>query len=385
MPLTIFFDLDETLLTTNLDRFLPLYFDLLGQALSHLGPSKKIAAQVDFAVRKMIANKNPAKTLREVFSENFYPHLGTTEEACQPLLNTFYKDEYPKIKSVTQVKPGAANLVDWCQSKGMQIAIATNPLFPHTATYQRIQWAGLDPNSFLLFTAFDDFHFTKPHLEYYAEIFGRIGWPENPAVMIGDNITDDLHPMNAFGFETFWIKPDNQADHWEGGNLSDARQWLKQILKNNGKTQLSDLLVDLAILRATPAVLDTWLRAEPNWGPNIAKIPARSSLNEIISMFCMLEEQVYPNLWQDLQSRNINITTNQDFTGSKIFPKQNYLKGKETFERFLNARLLFLDRVNEINRTLQNEENENAIQNLTKFISWIASQDRKLLRKTVGL
>lgn len=61
MPLTVLFDLDETLLSTHMDRFLPRYFDLLGQTLSHLGQQEIIASQIHTAVEMMVANRDPAK------------------------------------------------------------------------------------------------------------------------------------------------------------------------------------------------------------------------------------------------------------------------------------------------------------------------------------
>lgn len=258
MRLTVLFDLDDTLLFTNMDRFLPSYFDLLGKALIHLGPKDKIIQQVQYAVKQMIHQDDPGLTLKEVFDQHFYAPLGTTEGDCQDILAAFYREEFPKLQNITQPKPEAKALIDWCLSQGIIIAIATNPLFPRTATHQRIQWAGLDPAHFSFYTTYDDFHFTKPHLAYYAEIFGRLGWPEGTAVMIGDSYELDLEPVQSLGFGTYLIDYEG-LNSQSGGQLSEVKPWL--IKKSRNTSHLKNTFdSNLAVLQSTPAVLDTWLR-----------------------------------------------------------------------------------------------------------------------------
>ena len=259
MPVTILFDLDDTLLSTNMNHFLPGYFGLLGKALNHLGSPEKITQQIQFAVRKMNANTDPQKTLKEVFDIHFYKPLGTTEEACRYILNSFYKDDFPKLQPITQTKQVASELVAWCRSKSMTMAIATNPLFPRTATQQRIQWAGLTTDTFAFFSTYEDFHFTKPNLAYYAEVLAQLGWPEENVVMIGDSLELDLLPMQQMGFETFLVDPEEQDSHQPAGTLSDVKPWLSN-LSQSKNTLNNHHEINFAILQSTPAVIDSWLR-----------------------------------------------------------------------------------------------------------------------------
>lgn len=246
-----------------MERFLPAYFQALGEALSHLGSSTKIIQQVHHAVQKMVANQDPGKTLKAVFAEHFYEPLGTTQEACEPTIHAFYKDQYPHLKPITEIKPSAAELINWCRSEGTTMAIATNPLFPSTATCQRAQWAGLDPQDFAFITSYDDFHFTKPNLTYYAEVLGRLGWPQGQIVMVGDDLALDLFPMESMGYDTFWVHQEDHMENRSGGHLSEVIPWLKQVRQNNEPSLSNQLDVNIAILRSTPAVLDTWLWQTP--------------------------------------------------------------------------------------------------------------------------
>jgi len=80
MTLTVLFDLDHTLLQTNIDDFIPEYFVALGDALSHHAPQRKIIDQIRYAVHQMTKNQNPGQMLEEVFAENFYAPLGIDKQ-----------------------------------------------------------------------------------------------------------------------------------------------------------------------------------------------------------------------------------------------------------------------------------------------------------------
>ena len=107
MPLTVLFDLDDTLLQTNGVAFLPYYYKALGESFSFLAPEEKIIQQVRFAVQKMIENQDPGMILKDVFAEHFYKPLGTTETACKTLVENFYDTEYPKLEKHVSRKPAA--------------------------------------------------------------------------------------------------------------------------------------------------------------------------------------------------------------------------------------------------------------------------------------
>lgn len=381
MPLTVLFDLDDTLLTTNMDRFLPGYFDRLSRALSHLGSQKQITQQINDAVQKMVANQDPGKTLKEVFAENFYAALGTNEAACQQRLKVFYQDEYPRLKPVTQAKPAATELVNWCLSEGIQMAVATNPLFPNTATRQRIEWAGLDPDCFAFFTSYDDFHFTKPHLTYYAEVLGRLGWPEDPIVMVGDNLAYDLFPMDQMGFGSYWVNHDSQGIRWEGGLLKDVKPWLEQVNQQNNHKLINHPQVNLAIIRSTPAIFDTILKAPVaprRENPQDSKKHAVEKLARAITY----EEEFFHPFWNRISTD----PTTELPPLSEVLLKNTRHNPDLTamLSQFLGARKASLRQIDALNLdgpggVLETADQKDGFKK-EKLIAFMAEQDRLLLR-----
>lgn len=384
MPLTALFDLDETLLGTNMDRFLPAYFNSLGNTLSNLGSHDKIISQIQYAVRMMVANQDPAKTLKEVFDDHFYVQLGTTEAACQQTLKTFYAEEYPNLKAVTHSHPEASELVDWCLSMGMVIAVATNPLFPHTATRQRIEWANFNPDDLAFFTSYNDFHFTKPHLAYYAEVLGRLGWPETPVVMIGDNLSEDLFPMDSMGYDTFWVRQANQGVVWEGGTLSEVKPWLIKVMDKGRQSTTSHPEVDLAVLRATPAVIDTWLR-QPVGHPSGTCLPNEIRLINLLNALISNEERVFSPFWEQITDNPAAASTTFDALTKDGIHHLDLQDVNRAFHRFLTARTATLATVQSY-YLYERQKHTESIQNwIEKMVNWMTVQDQRLLNQTLNL
>lgn len=339
MPLTVLFDLDDTLLHTNTHAFLPEYFKALGKAFSHLASTEKLTRQIHFAVGQMIENQDPGRLLEDIFALNFYTPLGTNQADCQSIIDTFYKEEYPKLQSLTQPKPETPELIDWCQSQGMRLAIATNPLFPQAATRQRVEWAGLDPQDFGFYSTFDDFHFTKPNLTYYAECMGRLGWPEAPAMMIGDNLTHDILPIEKMGFKTYWIDPEVDETDRPHGSLAAIKPLLEDLIDSEATLSRKDPVVQTAILRSSPAVLDTWIKQVP--GEVLHRKPSEHewNLTEIFWHMADYEKEVHQPQWEQLLSNPSSTITTVNTSAWEEERTYQTTDPKSAFAAFLEARM----------------------------------------------
>jgi FMN phosphatase YigB (HAD superfamily) len=348
MTLTILFDLDDTLLNLNMLEFIPAYFGGLGQAFSNLGSPQQIADQVKFAVDKMVSNQDPSIGLHEIFSRHFYPPLGTTEGENAETLAKFYSKDYPKLQPVTKQVAGLFDLIDWCKLQDAQMAIATNPLFPETATYQRILWAGINLDDFEYFTTFDNFHFTKPNLSYYAECLGRLGWPEGHIVMVGDNLTHDLVPMESLGFPTFWINPPEESPARPYGELRDVKSWLAEIITQEPAPLNTTFDTNLAILRSTPAVLDSWIKENPEAAFKAKPSSDEWDITEVIWHMADMEAEAYLPQWQQLMKDTSVLLSAPDTSQWAVERHYETRSITEAWEKFVTARKLSLDCIVEI-------------------------------------
>jgi len=260
MTLTLLLDLDDTLLNTNLEAFVPAYFQALAQEFApYIAPDLMVRALLS-GLRKMNENEDFSKILQDVFDEEFYSQVGVSRKKLQAVADHYYDHVFPALAGLTTQNPQAKLFVDWALSQGYRIAIATDPLFPRKATYHRLRWAGFEPEQFELISTPDRFHFTKSHPAYYAEILGRMGWPEGPVLMVGNDMERDIRPAQMLGLATYHVdeEPASSFEPETGahGKLADLRRWLEstnfEALTPSFKSRDSIL----GIAASTPAALN---------------------------------------------------------------------------------------------------------------------------------
>ena len=201
----VLFDLDDTLLENNMDRFLKEYFSLLTPHVAHLVPPEKFTSALLHATYAMIKNGDPAITNRQVFIDDFFPRVGRTEEEMMPLFDDFYAVQFGKLRSLTRPNPSARVAIQTAFDMGCDVVIATNPVFPETAIQQRMEWAGISDFPFKLITSYEVMQSTKPNSHYYSEILERIGRSPDECIMVGDDWGNDIVPAMKASLQVFWV------------------------------------------------------------------------------------------------------------------------------------------------------------------------------------
>jgi HAD superfamily hydrolase (TIGR01549 family) len=265
VSLTLLLDLDDTLLHNHVDKFLPAYLKLLSGELAPYASPEVMVPQLLSATRIMAENLRPDCTLKLVFDAAFYPALGLAAEDLQDFLEHFYEEKFPRLQSLTRPKQEAVRLVQAAFERGYRVAIATNPLFPRRAIEHRLAWAGLpvDQYPFELVSAYETFHFSKPNPAYYAEILGRLNWPEGGILMVGDDWKRDIQGASQLGLATYWLPNETAPGEDEiqaatgYGELADLLDWIDNLPEEKLQPEYDAPSAMLATMRATPAILDT--------------------------------------------------------------------------------------------------------------------------------
>jgi len=296
MSLTLLLDLDDTLLDTNLEAFMPAYFQALSRHMAnHAAPEVMLRALLS-GVNLMNESEDPTRTLEEIFNTDFYAKLGVSKDDLIHIIEEFYDNIFPQLAQHTRQRPEAVPFVEWALACGYRIAIATDPLFPRKATYHRLRWAGFEPERFDLVSIFEHFHFTKTHPAYYAEVLGRLGWPEGPVLMVGNDLARDLIPAQRLGLKTFFVDGESASSPgFEAGRgrLADLRPWLESIDLSTLEPSFKSREAVLAIMISTPAVLRSLSSAltEQSWKHE----PTRNdwAMNEIICHLRDMEREIH--------------------------------------------------------------------------------------------
>ena len=384
MQLNLLFDLDGTLLDTNLNAFIPAYFQKLAGHLAARIPPETLVKYLMVGTRAMMDNEDPALTLSAAFDKNFYPFLGLTREELQDDLESFYDNVFPSLHEIAKPIPGVVELIEWAFAAGHRVVIATSPLFPRKAVYHRLRWAGLPPEKypFALISSYEHFHFLKPHPAYFAEVLGRLGWPDGPVVMVGNDVEQDLVPAAALGLATFHaLDTSSKGDFAASGHglIADLRPWLEATDPSTLVPAYASPGSFLAQLRSTPAVLASRLESVPSSAWTQRPAAGEWSVTEILCHMRDVECEV--------DQPRIDLILAQD---EPFIPGENpdawssersYIAqdGEQALREFTSARLVTLEKLAGLSPAQWSRKTRHAIfgpTSLQELASFNAEHDR---------
>ena len=174
--------------------FIPAYFRALTDFVTEIQPPERLIEQLLTATRLMDGGDGAGPSNGEVFAEAFFAGLGVPREELEPVFERFYAKAFPKLRPLTALRPAAPKIVEWARQQGLQVAIATNPVFPRTAIEQRMVWAGVgvDRFEYARVTSYENSHATKAQPAYYGEILHALGRNPEECLMVGDNWNWDM-------------------------------------------------------------------------------------------------------------------------------------------------------------------------------------------------
>lgn len=210
LPQLVLFDLDDTLLSNNMEVFMPAYLELLTRySASEIAPEKLISA-LHVCVKGVIADQSDELNA-EVFWRQFATIIGKDRATLETFFLQFYQTRFPELQHCTSKVVGATDVVHWFLRKNIPAVIATNPVFPRAAIDERLRWAGFtELSDFAFITTLENMRATKPHPRYYAEIVQRLGVPPESSLMIGNDWENDIEPAAQLGLMTYHAVPSGQ-------------------------------------------------------------------------------------------------------------------------------------------------------------------------------
>ncbi len=201
---TIFFDLDGTLLPMDQEVFANSYFQHLAAKMQPLGYEPNTLIKGVWAGTEAMVKNNGACTNEEAFWHRFQELFGERAKNDRPVFDEYYRTDFQKVKEDCGFTPRAAETIGVLKAKGFQLVLATNPIFPATATESRIRWAGLQPSDFMLYTTYENAHFCKPNPLYYREIVERLALDPTECLMVGNDVEEDMI-AGTLGMQVFLL------------------------------------------------------------------------------------------------------------------------------------------------------------------------------------
>ncbi len=232
MITTLLFDLDGTLLGLDHDSFLEDYFTLLTGEFSDLIAPQVMKDHILAATGAMVTSSDGSSTNREIFWKDFLSRVSLQPEVLEPRFMAFYREVFPRLKTHGTRLKLAEKTVAVAEKRGLEMVIATNPVFPRQAILERMEWAGIGDYSYSLITSYERMHYCKPQPAYYREILSYIHRDPEECMIVGNDMEEDMVAttlgIKAFLVEEYLIER-GEADYAPDyrGSLQDFYNLLK--------------------------------------------------------------------------------------------------------------------------------------------------------------
>ncbi len=231
---TILFDLDGTLLPMDQDVFVKDYFGRIAAKLAPQGyDPKKLVETIWRGTGAMVKNDG-SKNNEEAFWEVAVAVYGDQIVKDKHFFDEFYEEEFDKIKTVCGYHPAAAQIVHSLKKRGYRVVLATNPIFPARATQWRIQWAGLTPKDFELYTTYENSRYCKPNPDYYQDILKQLNISAEECLMVGNDVGEDMI-ARELGMQVFLLtdcminKTGTDISQYPNGGFDALAQYLEAL------------------------------------------------------------------------------------------------------------------------------------------------------------
>ncbi|WP_148410888.1 HAD family hydrolase [Murimonas intestini] len=234
----VLFDLDGTLLPMDQEEFIQAY---MGEIAGRFGSEELKKEDLIRALWKgtgaMVKNDGTSSN-EEVFWKVFAGLLGEGILRRRSEFDDFYTREFKNVGRIASPNDLAGRCVERLKEKGYRLIAATNPLFPRTATLERMSWAGIDPASFELITTYENSAYCKPNLEYYRNILDRQGLLAEECLMVGNDVAEDMC-TSKLGMDTFLL-----TEHLIPAEGVDTKE-----MRQGGFKELYNYIEDMPILK----------------------------------------------------------------------------------------------------------------------------------------
>jgi FMN phosphatase YigB (HAD superfamily) len=220
----VLFDLDGTLLRAQMNEFIPQYIIGLSEYCADLVKPKKFTKALLAIIRDLIYTEGDSgMTNEERVYTQMEKNLAIPESVMRKSLTHFKDNGLDALKELIQPIPLAGKIVKDCLKKDIPLVLATNPVFPMFMIQARMQWAGLEEDSFTYITSFENSHYCKPQAGYFQEIADHLDVDPQNCLMVGNDSCHDL-AASAIGMKTYLVDTwlvDRGESEWPCDNRGD--------------------------------------------------------------------------------------------------------------------------------------------------------------------
>ncbi|MCD6526319.1 MAG: HAD family hydrolase [Desulfuromonas sp.] len=201
---TVLFDLDGTLLNVDMHQFVPDYLNGLAECIDPEMSSEPFVQRMIERTMQRLHVSDGSQTNEQFFLQVAQQDLGISAQQFHHGLEQFYQQRMGQLKPLIQPLPLARRILQRCVDQGLEIVIATNPVFPRPLVEARLQWGDLADFEFSWVTSFENSSYCKPNPHYFADILEKLQRTPQQCLMVGNDPEHDLS-ATQLGITTFLV------------------------------------------------------------------------------------------------------------------------------------------------------------------------------------
>jgi FMN phosphatase YigB (HAD superfamily) len=221
-------DLDGTLLDIDMSFFLGPLVDEMHDFFSDVMGYVRFRKGLFGGTEEIMSTPRPdGETNRDGFFQAFEQITGLSPTEAEGRFEKFYATVFPALGAFTHPVEGGVEFVTRAAQSGYVMGLATNPIFPVSATLERVRWAGIDPRLFTLVPGLENMSSCKPSGRYFLEVASRMGCEPESCLMVGNDLEQDL-PAADVGMGTYIVEG-RVIGRKMSGRKPDARGTLEEL------------------------------------------------------------------------------------------------------------------------------------------------------------
>ena len=206
----VLFDLDNTLILFDENRFYQAYISKITMAFSDLIDNDLFQKRL-FNASQMLIHNDGKQSNADFFMQQFLNGFEMKRDLIWNRFLDFYKTEYDQFADLVTIPKGIRELFLDLKRLKLKLVIASNPMWPLNIQLKRLSWANVADIHYELITHIENMSFCKPRLDYYMQICKKIKVPPTSCLMVGNDPINDMM-VSKLGMHTFLTVDSRRID-----------------------------------------------------------------------------------------------------------------------------------------------------------------------------
>lgn len=256
------FDMDDTLLSINLSAFIAVFAKDEATLLADVGRANPLSMLATFMGTMLNLNNNARaeddlRTNRAYFDDEIERRSGIplADPVIAEVLGYYEREVLPtRNDTIIAARPrkGALEALDTVLSRGLRVALLTNPCFSEACIRCRMGWGELDDVPFELVTHMENTFRVKPSADYYLDCADRLGLAPDEILMVGNDAKRDF-PSPDCGIQTAYVGGRRRPVRatWAGSMEEFAAHFdeVEELFYEHEQRRLVDIVQDVSSAR----------------------------------------------------------------------------------------------------------------------------------------